>query len=52
NRIMAEDPKILKELGDKYQISKERVRQIQQRIIENLTEWSKEQISNFEEEYM
>jgi RNA polymerase sigma-32 factor len=51
NRIMAEDPKILKELGDKYQISKERVRQIQQRIIENLTEWSKEQISNFEEEY-
>ncbi len=51
NRIMAEDPKILKELGDKYQISKERVRQIQQRIIENLTKWSKEQISNFEEEY-
>jgi RNA polymerase sigma-32 factor len=51
NRIMAEDPTILKQLGDKYHISKERVRQIQQRIIENLTEWSKEQISNFEEEY-
>jgi len=51
NRIMAEDPTILKELGDKYHISKERVRQIQQRIIENLTEWSKKQISNFEEEY-
>jgi RNA polymerase sigma-32 factor len=50
-RIMAENPTILKELGDKYHISKERVRQIQQRIIENLTEWSKEQISNFEEEY-
>jgi RNA polymerase sigma-32 factor len=50
-RIMAEDPAILKELGDKYHISKERVRQIQQKIIENLTEWSKEQISNFEEEY-
>jgi RNA polymerase sigma-32 factor len=52
NRIMAEDPTILKELGHKYRISKERVRQIQQRIVENLTEWSKEQISNFEEEYM
>ena len=51
NRIIAEDPTILKELGDKYQISKERVRQIQKRIIENLTEWSREQISDFEEEY-
>ena len=51
NRIMAEDPTILKELGDKFHISKERVRQIQQRIIENITKWSKEQISNFEEDY-
>jgi RNA polymerase sigma-32 factor len=51
NRIMAENPTILKELGDKYHISRERVRQIQQRIIENITKWSKEQISNFEEDY-
>ena len=51
NRIMAEDPTILKELGDKFHISKERVRQIQQRIIENITKWSKEQISNFEGDY-
>ena len=50
-RIMSENPTILKELGDKYHISKERVRQIQQRIIENITKWSKEQISNFEEDY-
>ena len=50
-RIMSEDPTILKELGDKHHISKERVRQIQQRIIENITKWSKEQISNFEEDY-
>jgi RNA polymerase sigma-32 factor len=50
-RIMAEDPTILKDIGDKYHISKERVRQIQQRIIENLTKRSKDQISNFEEEY-
>jgi RNA polymerase sigma-32 factor len=50
-RIMSDNPTILKELGDKYHISKERVRQIQQRIIENITKWSKEQISNFEEDY-
>jgi RNA polymerase sigma-32 factor len=50
-RIMSENPTILKELGDKYHISRERVRQIQQRIIENITKWCKEQISNFEEDY-
>ena len=48
---MSENPTILKDLGDKYHISRERVRQIQQRIIENIRQWSKEQISNFEEEY-
>jgi RNA polymerase sigma-32 factor len=51
NRIMAENPTILKELGEKYQISRERVRQIQQRIIENIKKWSNEEISNFDEEY-
>jgi RNA polymerase sigma-32 factor len=50
-RIMSENPTILKDLGDKYHISRERVRQIQQRIIENIRKWSKEQISNFEEDY-
>lgn len=50
-RIMSENPTILKELGDKYQISRERVRQIQQKIIENIKEWSSEEISNFEEDY-
>jgi len=51
NRIIAEDPLILQEIGDKYHISRERVRQIQQRIIENIKKWSEEQISNFEEDY-
>jgi RNA polymerase sigma-32 factor len=50
-RIMSENPTILKELGDKYHISRERVRQIQERIIENIRKWSKEQITNFEEDY-
>jgi RNA polymerase sigma-32 factor len=50
-RIMAEKPIILQELGDKYQISRERVRQIQKNIVEKLNEWSKKEIPNFEEEY-
>jgi RNA polymerase sigma-32 factor len=51
NRIMAEKPLILQELGDKYHISRERVRQIQKEIISNIKKWSQKEIPNFEEEY-
>ncbi len=49
NRIMAEKALTLRELGEKYSISRERVRQIQQRIIKNIKKWLKEEIPNFEE---
>ena len=51
NRIMAEKPLILQELGDKYHISRERVRQIQKEIISSIKKWSQKEIPNFEEEY-
>lgn len=51
NRIMAEKPLILKELGNKYQISRERVRQIQKGIVKRIKEWSRKEIPYFEEEY-
>jgi RNA polymerase sigma-32 factor len=51
NRIIAEDPLILQEIGDKYNISRERVRQIQERIIKNIRRWSQEEIPNFKEDY-
>ena len=51
NRIIAEKPLTLRELGDKYHISRERVRQIQEKIIKNMKKWLKEEIDNFEEEY-
>jgi RNA polymerase sigma-32 factor len=51
SRIIAEDPLVLREIGDKYKISKERVRQIQERIIDNIAKWSHEEIQNFEEDY-
>jgi RNA polymerase sigma-32 factor len=51
NRIMAEKPLTLQELGDKYHISRERIRQIQERIIKNITKWLKEKIPDFEEQY-
>ncbi|MBL7211387.1 MAG: RNA polymerase factor sigma-32 [Desulfobacteraceae bacterium] len=51
SRIIAEKPLTLQELGDKYSISRERVRQIQEKTVKNIKKWLKEEIPNFEEEY-
>lgn len=51
SRIMAENPVTLQELGNKYHISRERVRQIQEKIIKNIKKWLMEEIPNFEENY-
>lgn len=51
NRMMTESPMTLQELGDKYNISRERVRQIQARITKNIKQWLTEEIPNFEEEF-
>jgi RNA polymerase sigma-32 factor len=51
NRIMAEEPLTLQDFGDKYHISRERVRQIQAKIVNNIKKWLKEEIPDFEEEF-
>lgn len=51
NRIMAEKPLTLQKLGDRYHISRERVRQIQERIVKNIKKWLIEEIPNFEEDF-
>lgn len=51
SRIMTETPITLQKLGYKYGISRERVRQIQVKIVENIEKWLKEEIANFEKEY-
>jgi RNA polymerase sigma-32 factor len=51
HRIMAENPVTLQELGDKYDISRERVRQIQERIVKNIKKFLTEEIPNFEENF-
>lgn len=52
NRIMAENPLTLQELGDRYHISRERVRQIQERIIKNVKVWLEEEIPDFTENFV
>ena len=51
NRILTEDPLTLQELGDKYKISRERVRQIQEKILMKAKEWLTEKIPDFEENF-
>ncbi|RJR18330.1 MAG: sigma-70 family RNA polymerase sigma factor [Desulfobacteraceae bacterium] len=51
NRIMAEKPLTLRELGEKYNISRERVRQLQEKIVDNIRKWLEQEIPNFKEQY-
>ncbi|MBN1625905.1 MAG: RNA polymerase factor sigma-32 [Deltaproteobacteria bacterium] len=51
NRIMSDNPLTLQDFGDKYHISRERVRQIQARIVSNIKKWLKEDIPDFEEQF-
>jgi RNA polymerase sigma-32 factor len=51
NRIMAEKPMTLQMIGEKYQISRERVRQIQTKMIRKITTWLTREIPNFHQEY-
>ena len=51
SRILAEEPMTLQELGDKYSISRERIRQIQEKILKKTKAWLMANIENFEENF-
>jgi RNA polymerase sigma-32 factor len=50
-RIIAEKPLTLQTLGDKYHISRERVRQIESKLVKRVENWMEENIPDFEEEF-
>lgn len=51
NRLMAEEPLTLQEIGDVYGISRERVRQIQVRITKKIKAYLQEEIEGIEDLY-
>ncbi len=51
NRIMAENPTTLQEIGNKYHISRERVRQIQEKLNLRIKRWLEDKFPGFENEY-
>ena len=48
NRILSEEPKSLSELGRKFDISKERVRQLEGNIIKRLKEYLQREVKDFD----
>jgi RNA polymerase sigma-32 factor len=48
NRILSETPMTLDDVGKKYNISRERARQLEEKIIKRLREYMKKEIKDFE----
>jgi len=47
-RILADEPATLQELGDEFGVSRERVRQLERRVVDDLREYLRENIVDFE----
>ncbi|MBW2292930.1 MAG: RNA polymerase factor sigma-32 [Deltaproteobacteria bacterium] len=47
-RILADEPRTLAELGEAFKVSRERVRQLEARIVNSLREYMKEELVDFE----
>jgi RNA polymerase sigma-32 factor len=47
-RILADEPKTLQEIGDDFGLTRERVRQIEKRLVDNLREYLKENLVDFD----
>ena len=48
SRVLAEDPKTLQELGEEFDVSRERIRQIEARLVDRLRAFMKENLVDFE----
>jgi RNA polymerase sigma-32 factor len=47
-RIFSDNPVTLQEIGDRYEISRERVRQVEKAVIKKMREFFKREIPDFE----
>jgi len=49
HRLLAENPQTLKELGEKFGISRERIRQLEVRVMKRLKEYLKKELPDFQD---
>ena len=47
-RILADEPRTLQEIGDDFELTRERVRQIEKKLVDNLREYLKENLVDFD----
>ena len=47
-RILAESPLTLQDLGERFEVSRERIRQLEARLVKQLREYLKENLVDFE----
>lgn len=47
-RILADEPRTLQEIGDDFSLTRERVRQIEKKLVDNLREYLKENLVDFD----
>jgi RNA polymerase sigma-32 factor len=47
-RILAEEPRTLQELGDEFGVTRERVRQLEARLVKRLREYLQREVVDFE----
>ena len=52
NRLLSDDPVTLREIGVKYDITRERVRQIETRLLQKLHTYLSKEIKDFSEEWI
>ncbi|MFW6005105.1 MAG: sigma-70 family RNA polymerase sigma factor, partial [Desulfonatronovibrionaceae bacterium] len=51
-RLLAENPVTLREIGEKYSITRERVRQIESRLLEKIRAHIQDNVSDFSREWI
>ena len=49
NRLLTENPATLQEIGDKYGITRERTRQIEEKLLKKIKDFLKEEIPGIED---
>ncbi|MBO4317560.1 MAG: RNA polymerase factor sigma-32 [Mailhella sp.] len=52
NRLLTDEPVTLREIGDKYHVTRERIRQLESRLLEKLRKYFSDEISDFSDEWI
>ena len=52
NRLLTDEPATLREIGERYNVTRERIRQLEARLLEKLKEHLRSEIGDFSEDWI